>query len=261
VTVNGVSLAVLDEGSGDPPFVFIHGYACDHTAWLPQFRDLSRDHRCVTVDLRGRGESEAAAPYGVAQQAEDVAATIETLGLDPAIVVGHSLGGIVALVLNSRHPELVLGVVCVDSPLRADVLRGASTTSKAIRDDGTMEPMRRMVERFWSESTADAIKEEVRSTMLSCPAEVGAGMLEDADDFAPQMLDLLKAADRKPFMAIWPSRPMGDPVWLRDNLMFLRQEPIAGTGHFLQLERPEMTNALLRAFLDDVERDPRLQRA
>jgi pimeloyl-ACP methyl ester carboxylesterase len=40
--------------------------------------------------------------------------------------------------------------------------------------------------------------------------------------------------------------------------MFIRQEPVADSGHFFQLEQPAITNALLRAFLDDVERDPRL---
>lgn len=260
VTANGVSFSYVEKGSGAPGFLFVHGYACDGTAWLPQLEDLSRDHRCVSVDLRGRGESEAKPPYGVTQQADDVAAIIEVLGIAPAIVVGHSLGGLVALVLNARRPELVLGVVCGDSPLREGMLRGASKTEAAILESGTMDAMKPTVERFWAESTPEALRDEIRAMMLGCPPEVGAGMLSEVEALAAELPALLKEADKKPFMAIWPQRPAGDPTWLRDVTTFLRQEPIAGTGHFFQLEQPAITNALLRAFLDDVERDPRLAR-
>jgi pimeloyl-ACP methyl ester carboxylesterase len=74
------------------------------------------------------------------------------------------------------------------------------------------------------------------------------------------MEDLIRAADRKPFMAFWAEEPRGDPRWLREITTFLRQEPMAGAGHFFQLEQPEVTNALLRAFIDDIERDPRISR-
>jgi pimeloyl-ACP methyl ester carboxylesterase len=96
--------------------------------------------------------------------------------------------------------------------------------------------------------------------MLACPPEVAAGMLDNAAVLAGRLPALLKAADRKPFMAIWAERPFGEPAWLRDQCPFVRQEPIAGAGHFFQLEKPAITSALLRAFLDDVERDPRVRR-
>jgi pimeloyl-ACP methyl ester carboxylesterase len=60
-------------------------------------------------------------------------------------------------------------------------------------------------------------------------------------------------------MAIWAERPLGDPAWLRSVTRFARQEPLPGTGHFFQLEQPERTTALLRAFLDDVADDPRIR--
>ena len=59
-------------------------------------------------------------------------------------------------------------------------------------------------------------------------------------------------------MAIWAEKPLGDPAWLRDQAIFLRQEPVPGTGHFVQMEQPAVTNALLRAFVDDALRDPRV---
>ena len=94
--------------------------------------------------------------------------------------------------------------------------------------------------------------------MLACDPQVAAGQLTDNGFFAQHLGALLQAADKKPFMALWGSQPLGDPERLRQITFFLRQEPVTGAGHFLQLENPAMTNALLRAFVDDVRRDPRI---
>lgn len=69
---------------------------------------------------------------------------------------------------------------------------------------------------------------------------------------------LVKLADKKPFMIVWPESPAGDPGWLRDVTMFVRQEPVAGAPGDPRTEQPDITNALLRAFIDDVKNDPRL---
>jgi pimeloyl-ACP methyl ester carboxylesterase len=258
LTVNGASIAFVDEGRGDPPFVFIHGFACDHRFWQPQVDDLKRDHRCIAVDLRGRGGSEATPPFDLVTAADDVAAVMRELGLPPAIVVGHSLGGRVALLLNWRHPEAVCGIVMGDSPVGFPNPLDSGRMAKRLLDEGSMEPIRTMVEGFFVESTTHDVRELARGAMLTCPVEVAAGAFDREDVYATRMDEIIKEADKKPFMAIWAEKPLGDPGRLREITMFLRQEPIAGAGHFFQLEQPRITNALLRAFVDDVRRDPRL---
>lgn len=258
LTVNGVLFSFDDVGAGSPPFVFVHGFACDRRAWAPQVADLSRDHRCINIDLRGRGESAAVPPFDVIAAADDVAALIRELGVGPAVVVGHSLGGVVALVLDERHPELVLGTVIGDSPVSPAVAeRRGPALPERIREAGTMEPAARMVERFFTGQTPPEVR-AYRDVLMSCPPEVAAGMVDGFEAVAARFKELVQLADRKPFMAIWSEAPLGDPAWLRDVTMFVRQEPIAGAGHFFQLEQPAITNALLRAFLDDISRDPRV---
>lgn len=258
LTVNGARLSFDDRGTGSPAFVFVHGFACDRRAWSEQVEDLSRDHRCVAIDLRGRGESGATPPFDVTTAADDVAAVIADLGIGPAVIVGHSLGGVIALVLNERHPDLVLGVVVGDSPIGpAFAERREPTLPARIREAGSMQPAARMVERFWGEETTPAVR-AYGEVMMSCPPDVAAGMLEGFEDVAARFGELVRLADRKPFMAIWSGAPLGDPAWLRDSTMFVRQEPIAGAGHFFQLEQPAVTSALLRAFLDDIRHDPRV---
>jgi pimeloyl-ACP methyl ester carboxylesterase len=82
-------------------------------------------------------------------------------------------------------------------------------------------------------------------------SEEAAGVQERAEVLA-------KLADKKPFMVLWPEHPAGLPAWFRDVTMFVRQEPIPGASHYVQKDEPALTNALLRAFVDDVTGDPRL---
>ncbi|MCK9518110.1 MAG: alpha/beta hydrolase [Dehalococcoidia bacterium] len=259
LTVNGAELAIYEAGSGDPAFVFLHGMGADHTAWQPQFDDLSRDHRCIAIDFRGCGDSAPAPPFDTTQAADDVAEVILELGLAPAIIAGHSSGGLVALLLNDRHPETVLGIVLGDAPLTSASGGGWAEAVNRIDEAGSVEPLLPLVESFFTETTGEDVRERVRSMMLATRPEVAAGMLSNAAVFTQRMGELLKQADEKPFMAIWSAQPRGNPERLRETLFFIRQEPIAEAGHYFQLERPDVTNALLRAFLDDVERDPRVQ--
>lgn len=257
VEVRGASFACYDEGHGDPPFVFIHGWCCDHTFWQPQFDDIKGDHRCLAINLRGLGGSSTVPPYDTTTAADDVAAVMESRGIGPSIIVGHSLGGLVALLLNDRHPGLVRGIVLGDSPLTAaagDAFPGAASS---VAGAGSMEPMRSMIESFFVEDTPHDIRTQALDRMLACPPDVAAGMISNAEVFVQRMDDLLKKADQKPLMAIWAANPLGDPEHLRAITMFTRQEPLAAAGHFFQLEQPQVTNALLRAFVDDVLRDPR----
>lgn len=260
VTLHGVPFAYDDRGDGAPVFLFVHGWGCDRTCWSAQLENLSADHRCIAIDLRGRGETPAVPPYNVGRAAQDLAAFIEALAIAPVVFVGHSLGGIIGLALNEARPELVLGLATIDSPITSDTGAASPRSVAMIREAGSMEAVRTFIESFNYDPPNPAAAEYIERVLLSCPADVGAGMLEDLHEVGARIGALIAAADRKPFMTVWAERPLGDPAWLRDNTMFVRQEPVAGTGHFVQIERPGVTNALLRAFLDDIDRDPRVSR-
>jgi len=261
LTIDGARLAFDDRGEGSPAFLFVHGWACDRSVWAAQVEEFSKDYRCVAVDLRGCGDSAATPPFGVGRALEDLAALIRNLGIAPVVLAGHSLGGIIALALNGRYPELVLAIVTIDSPITADTGAGSPWSVARIREAGSMRAVEGFVNSFKYDPPHPAASRYIDETMLACPADVGAGMLEDLHLVGQDMPRLLREADRKPFMMIWAEKPLGDPAWVRDSTMFVRQEPVAGAGHFVQMEQPEVTNALLRAFLDDIARDPRVRPA
>ncbi len=264
LTINGTRILYEAAGAGEISFLFVHGAAGDHRAWAPQFADLSNDCRCVAVDLRGCGRSDTIGPYTPAQHAADLAEVIRTLDLAPVIVAGHSFGGLYALLLNETEPSLVNGMVAVDTPLRPEGVdpRGIAD---ALRDAGSTAFL---AERFVHPGSPFGVREVVADMTAACPVDVATEMIASSMFTGDEILRLIRLADRKPFMAVWPApedpddpdahEGAGDPAWLRENTMFIRQEPVAGAGHFVQLERPEVTNALFRAFLDDVRRDPRI---
>ncbi len=124
---------LITDGDG-APLVFIHGWLLSHKYWQPIVDQLQPNHPCLTYDLRGFGESRyhldrhlsgipeaavalgaSASPYGLGAYARDLAALLEHLDLGPVWLVGHSLGGSVALWMAHCFPKQVLGVVAVNS--------------------------------------------------------------------------------------------------------------------------------------------------
>src|SRR5262245_33911709 len=118
VKVQGVRLRVAEAGEG-PVVVLLHGLFMDHRTWDAVAGDLSREFRVVAPDLPGFGTSEKPPanrfPYDVDSFAEVIADLYAGLELGRAAVVGHALGGAVAIALAARHPELVSRLVLVDS--------------------------------------------------------------------------------------------------------------------------------------------------
>ncbi len=117
IDVDGARLgAVRWIGETGAPVVFaVHGITANAWSWSAVARHLERRCEFIAVDLRGRGRSSGVAgPFGLRRHADDLAAIADHLGIERAVVTGHSLGASVALMTADRHPELVDGLVLVD---------------------------------------------------------------------------------------------------------------------------------------------------
>ena len=100
-----------------PPVVFIHGALSDHTAADPQLEAFNDENTAIAYDLRGHGKTinPHDAPYSIDQLAEDLDAFITALDLKQPVLCGVSMGGMVAQVYASRHPERLSGLVIADT--------------------------------------------------------------------------------------------------------------------------------------------------
>jgi pimeloyl-ACP methyl ester carboxylesterase len=114
----GGELEVVEKGPRDAsPIVLIHCFSCAIDWWSRMMPMLDRDHRVIAVDLLGHGGSEKpTSGYTIPNQADLVAQALGRLGVRDAVVVGHSLGGSVAVGLAERSPQLVKKVMIIDTP-------------------------------------------------------------------------------------------------------------------------------------------------
>jgi pimeloyl-ACP methyl ester carboxylesterase len=119
MTRDGVRLAHFEAGPSvprKPPLVLINGWTGDHGIFTPQIAHFSRSRRVVAVDLRGHGASDTPVQeYTMAGFADDIAWQCRQLGLEKPVVIGHSLGGAIALELCGRHPDLASAMMMIDS--------------------------------------------------------------------------------------------------------------------------------------------------
>ena len=157
-----------DISAGALSFIFIGGYGCNKEVWRHQFERLSDRHTCIAVDMPGHGASvpqlERSSIEGYGQVVNGLRAH---LGLEKPVLVGHSMGGRVALEAARQAPEAFGGLILLDvsravSPdhdpdERAKLSSGES--HKAFRAH-----MRAMFEQNFSETCDPAIKEEIRAS-------------------------------------------------------------------------------------------------
>jgi esterase len=110
-----VALAHRDlGGAGDPPRVILHGMLGSSRNWQTAGRDLAGDRRVLAVDLRNHGLSPHADTMDFEAMAADVLAWLDAQGIGAAELIGHSMGGKVAMLLACRHPKRVSRLVVVD---------------------------------------------------------------------------------------------------------------------------------------------------
>jgi pimeloyl-ACP methyl ester carboxylesterase len=251
LTRDGVRLAYLERGAGDPTLLLVHGWCCDHTYLIPQIKRFQSDHRVVAVDLRGHGASDAPAQtYTIAGFADDLAWLVEQLDLGQPVVIGHSMGGTVAMELAARYPERVAAVVAIDSsllPTEAARKLVLSELVPGLRGPDYRAVMRRFLEEtmFLPADDRELLK-HVADQMASAPQYV---MTTAAEDMFTRDAAAVAAACRAPLLFITEDPPRSDLKQLRRLCPQVVIGQTVGGGHFMQLLVPDQVNAMIARFL------------
>ena len=251
LTRDDVRLAYQEQGTGNPPMVFVHGWCCDHTYFAPQFEHFKAQHRVVSVDLRGHGESDKPdQEYTMAGFADDLAWLCEQLEIERPVVVGHSMGGVIAFEMAARHPERVGAVVAVDAPVvPTQALRDQSVgLIEGLKSPAYQEVARGFVSAGLFRPTDDAERRaQVIDHMAGAPQHVMASAMEcifDCDVVAsianckaPALL--INSTDVRPV----------DLGQVRELCPHVEIGQTVGSGHFNQLEVPDQVNAMIERFM------------
>ena len=254
ITRDGVELAYVERGTGEPAILLLHGMACVHEHMAPLVEAFAPSHRCVAFDMRGHGSSGVPRDaYSADDFTSDIAFAIDELGLDRPILIGHSFGGSVSLIFASTHPERVRALVMLDSGLRSRATIGADLNPfyDALRS-ATPEQYRVIVEEFCLTRLFDPVDDQVvarqiAKQMAQVPAHVFLSMAATVTAF--DSADTARACT-VPSLIIQSCQPFVDPVELATLPSNWHDGRVVGAGHFIQLLAPDQVIPMVRRFLE-----------
>lgn len=255
--LNHIEIGYEDTGRGSPALLFIHGFPHDRTLWAPQLQGLAVQARCLAPDLRGFGETTAAAPYSMDQYADDLVGLLDMLHIDRAIVAGLSMGGYVAFAFWRRHPHRVRALMLCNTRPGADTDEGREKRRKLIataREQGMSAVADAQVTGMLGKTTRSnrpEITNSVHRMLASQPVEGVAGALEammNRPDSTPTLATidvptLIVAGDEDAII------PMTEAKGMQAAIRGSTLEVITGTGHLSNLERPAAFNHVVSEFL------------
>jgi len=248
-SADGVEIAYTVHRIGAPNLVLVRGWMCDQSYWDEQVPVLAEAFGVVTVDLAGHGGSGVnRASWTIASLGDDVAAVIEKVGLDQVIVVGHSMGGRVALDVARKLPGTVVGIIAVDTfkdvsaelpPEQVEQFISGFEQDFPNACDGFVRSM-------FVANTEAVIVDEVASDMCSGPGEIGAALIRAYGAF-----DLREgfAQAGVPIRAINCDKSPTN-VEANRELADFDVTLLEGYGHFLMQEAPEeLSRAMIETTL------------
>lgn len=249
-SADGGTLAYDVRGKGETALVFIHGWACDRSFWREQLDDLAKDYKVVALDLGGHGESQVDRDvWSTAALGGDVQAVVEELNLEKVILIGHSMGGAVALEAARLMPGRVVGIVGADTLHNAEqeyaeeMVQQAVTAFKA----NFQETMSGFVRSAFPPDADPNLIEWVVSKACSADSEVAAAIILETPKLdLKQSFSEAKVPIRCINAAPYPPRNTETKIETNRKYADFGVVVMEGVGHFPMLERPADFNMHLR---------------
>jgi len=263
VNIEGVTLHYEDKGSGKP-FVMVHGFGASTFSFRYQLEEFSRDYRCIAIDLKGFGYSERAkgGDYSLTEQARLVLRALDLLGADRFILMGHSMGGDVAMRIASMTPERVEKLILAATANGMKVwVMPRLPFLRPILNFFIRASAPRHARRLFYDNKAVEHKEIIegyrKTHRIKGSRNTVWEMWNGIRDDKP--IDYKRI--RMPTLILWAEKELILPLpgvglwWLRRKLPHAEVVKIPRTGHLLLEERPEAANAAIRQFLQGASED------
>ncbi|WP_217140304.1 alpha/beta fold hydrolase [Streptomyces sp. AC627_RSS907] len=259
-TVRGATIEYDDSGpSGGLPLLLIHGHPFNRTLWAPQVTALTAaGYRVVTPDLRGYGRS-SVTPGKVllADFADDLAALLDHLAIERAVVGGVSMGGQITMEFQARHPDRVRALVLSDTSAPAETAEGKEFRNRLAdrllaegMDGYAHEVIDKMLASYNVAALPDVTARVLAMMRATDPRGAAAALRGRAE--RRDYRDVL-AAVRAPVLVVVGSDDVYTPVAEAESIRRLVPHStlavIEKAGHLPGVERPERFNAALLDFL------------
>ena len=258
IGVHGVELAVELQGEG-PAILFIHGYPLSRAIWEHQVAHLDGTRR-INPDLRGFGGSDAPdLGYSMATWADDLAALLDALGVERAVLCGLSMGGYIAFEFVRRYRQRVAGLILVDTRAGADAEEGRKGRDAAIqvaRDKGPGAIADQMLPKLFAPASLAGLPQvvgQVEAAIRGTPVPGIVGALAAMRD-RPDSRPLLPTLSDIPTLVIVGAEdkitPPSEARVMAEAIPGASLREIPGAGHLAPVEKPELVTAAIRGFLE-----------
>ena len=258
ILADDARIDVQVDGTGDA-VVLLHGFPLTRTIWETQAAALASVARVIRMDLRGIGASSVPdGPYLMETLASDVAAVLDALGVSQATIVGHSLGGYVALAFARMYTERVKKLVLVCSRLAADTPQSAEKREELARKTEESNGLDALIEEYvpkllapQTAATRPELVQRVRAIARMNSPKGAAAMLRGMAERVPAF-DIAEELDM-PVLVVGgggdQTIPAAEYEETRAAFPHARLEMLTGSGHMPMLEEPDRLCAILVDFV------------
>jgi 3-oxoadipate enol-lactonase len=253
--VNGLVQHYEDRGAHDgQAIVFSNSLGTDFRIWDGMLDHLPASLRVIRYDKRGHGLSEATqGPYAMKTLAEDLAALLDYLDARKAVVVGLSVGGMIAQGLAALRPDLVSGLVLMDTAHKIGTTDGWNNRIATVRQKGMAAVADGILAGWFTEAYRDKVADFAgyRAMLLRNDVEGYTGVcaaLRDAD-----LTESTRALKLPALCVAGEHDATTSPAVMRttaDLIDGARLEVIRDAGHIPCVERPEEVAGLITGFLE-----------
>ncbi|RAH75245.1 alpha/beta fold hydrolase [Aspergillus aculeatinus CBS 121060] len=257
VTVNNHEIYYADSHPDGAPangstFIFIHGLGSSQNYYFPILPYLETQHRCITLDTYGSARSTyTGQPVSIESIAADVVGVLDALKVAQAVVVGHSMGGLVVTLLGAQYADRVKAVVAIGPTHPSDKLASVMTQRSETVSNSGMEPMANTIPSGATGTRCSPLaKALIRELILGqnpkgyaalCQAIAKAPAIDYAAISAPF---LLIAGEEDKSASLEGCQHIFDRVSSGSKKM----EVLAQIGHWHCVEAPEEVGGLIREF-------------
>ncbi|OQW46110.1 MAG: hypothetical protein A4S09_16885 [Proteobacteria bacterium SG_bin7] len=237
----------------EEPIVFIHGWSCDSSFWNFQVNEFSARQRVITIDLPGHGKSDHPSflKYSIEEFAEAINEVFETASIRKAILVGHSLGGVVVRQFYRKFPDKVLALVIADSdlaPWPKESIDYVRKLAGRLKTSSYKKVIAEEIDGMFAPSTSEFLRNEIKSKMVSTAKHVMSKALLELSEQKLYKSDFIKV----PTLVVkvkYPTSKHTDEEFLRSFIQDLSYQEWENIGHFVMMEDPEKFNQAVLKFL------------
>lgn len=233
-----------------PTVVLVHGLGSNAEHWLPVARQLARDYRVVLVELPGHGSSDMPEPFSLERATQALEQALAAESKEPVVLVGHSIGGLVATAVALHEPQRVRGLVLVETSLVPQVQGEERDAMLRALDDDYQSLLRAAFTAFGRDSAQglELYREAAGLDSVNLKRWIRLALTADLADAA--------AGLTMPVLAVLaPHTWLEDETWpvAAASIGYSRVPDVHAVrvercGHFIMLDRPDALAQLIARF-------------